>query len=146
MEKQTSKVYVYLTYIFLAIAVILLYAYLSKQCGICEGQRVSSDSPYLTPSSLSTSACNDLNATKLVCHLDIVGNYICIGEVTNNCNIDFKYVELIGTYYKDGELVGTSNSFVSTQGLKAGETSSFTLYTTNNGVIFDNYKLKIDAS
>ena len=149
---KVSKVYMYLPYTFLAISIILFFIFWSALYSPCDNSEVNSSISNVETNvakqldSASDDFCDNLTATQLVCHLDAAENYICVGEVTNNCNRDFNFVKVIGTYYRDNEIISTSFTFVTTTGIKSHQSSPFSLYTTENSIIFEDYELQIVAS
>lgn len=141
--EQTSKIYVYSTYIFITLSAVLLFLLISRSC---PNESNSSNEVYPNTNTQALANCFNFSASKLVCHSDSIGNYICQGELTNNCDTPYQFVKLTGSYYKNGTFIGTSDTYVTTSGMNARGTMPFTIYTTENSMIFDSYKLQVEAS
>lgn len=99
--------------------------------------------PGFKPDRLDNTYCDNITYENLVCHSDGIGNYICQGIAYNNCDEPMSYVKVIGTYFdKDGNFIGTSWAYTDPNTIREHSSAPFTLYTTENGVIFDTYKIQ----
>lgn len=96
------------------------------------------------PVQLTGKNCRNFTYENLVCHSDSFGDYICQSIVYNNCDKTAENVKVIGTYFDDdGEFIGTSWTYTTPQTIDGHSSAPFTLYTTENGIIFDTYKIQI---
>lgn len=89
--------------------------------------------------------CTNISYEPLVCRSDSIGNYICDGLAHNHCDTPISHVKVIGSYYdKNGRFIGTSYTYTDISTIPAHSSSPFSLYTTENGIIFDKYTIQFE--